>query len=61
MGVEKHIHEITKLIERYTAVQDFYKQEEDSLTLKIGDIYSQERDAQLHKLSVESNLHLQKE
>ena len=45
MGVAKHIHEIAKLIECYTAVQDFYKREEDSLTLKIGDILSREGDA----------------
>ena len=60
MGVAKHIHEIAKLIERYTAVQDFYKQEEDSLTLKIGDILSRERDAQTQKSSAESNLRLQR-
>ena len=60
MGVAKHIHEITKLIERYTAVQDFYKQEEDSLTVKIGHIHSRERDARSRKSSAESNLQLQR-
>ena len=60
MGVAKQIDEIAKLIKRYTAVQDFYKQEEDSLTLKIGDIHSRERDARSQKSSAESNLHLQR-
>ena len=60
MGVAKHIHEIAKLIERYTAVQDFYKQEEDSLTVKIGHIHSRERDARSRKSSAESNLYLQR-
>ena len=61
MGVAKHIHEITKLIERYKAVQDFYMREEDSLTLKIGDILSRERDAQSQKSSSETILRLQRD
>ena len=60
MDVAKHIHEITTLIERYTAVHNFYKQEEDSLTVSIDDIRSRERDAQSQKSSAESNLHLQR-
>ena len=60
MSVAKHIHEISKLIERYTAVQDFYKREEESLTLKIGDIHLQERDARSQKSSAESSLSLQR-
>ena len=60
MGVAKHIHEITKLIERYTAVQDFYKREDDSLTVKIGHIHSRERDARSQKSSTEANLQLQR-
>ena len=46
MGVAKHIHEITKLIERYTAVQDFYMREEDSLTQKI---FSHEKKMHNHR------------
>ena len=60
MGVAKHIHEITQLIERYTAVQKFYMEREDILTKKIGDIHKKEKAAQSKKSSAELELRLQR-
>ena len=57
-GVAKHMQEIAYLIERYSAVQEYYMREENCLTAKINNVHSRELSAKSQKSSEEARLRL---
>ena len=61
VGIVKHMHEVNKLLQRYRAVEDFYKTKEENLIAKIDDTLAQEKNAQAQQLSATTKLQLERE
>ena len=61
ISVMKHVKEIIYLIERYTAVQEYYMEEEKNLTAKINDVHSRERSAETQKSAAETRLRCERD
>ena len=61
IGVVKHMQEIAYLLERYTAVQEYYMREENSLIAKINSVHSRELSAKSQKSSEEAKLRLERD
>ena len=60
VGVMKHMKDIMRLLDRYMAVENYYKSKEEVLVGKINDVLLQERRAKSEKSSAESELQLQR-
>ena len=58
--VIQHKQEIEQLLERYSAVEEYYKTQEDGLTAKINNFLSQQQTAMSRKTSAESALQQQR-
>ena len=56
IGVQKCIPEMAKLIERYSTVQQYYEEEENSLTRKIGNAHTAEREAESQKTATQMRM-----
>ena len=61
VSVMKYVKEIAYLIECYTAVQDYYMEEEKNLTAKINDVHSRERSAESQKSAAETRLRCERD
>ena len=57
IGLQKSIPEIAKLFERHSAVQQYYEDEENSLTRKIGSAHTAEQKAESQKTATEVRMH----
>lgn len=56
MSARKHMKEIKYLIERYTAVQDHYQQQERDLTASINSVLEEEQSVERQKSAAETQL-----